>query len=102
LLSCCLWCLSGPLAIVAVVFGHLALSKAKSEPVRFGGKGMATAGLITGYLALLLVVLFTLWTRTLTPEKLNNMEFLPKEVREEIRTQSEQQKSSRGSASPIE
>jgi hypothetical protein len=98
LLGCCAWCLSGPLAIIAVVLGHVALSKAKAEPARYGGKGMAKAGLVTGYLALLFTLLFHifgLWAQTLSPEKIEKMEFLPKEMREEIRKQSEVEKTSR-------
>lgn len=99
LLGCCVWCLSGPLAIIAVVLGHVTLSKAKAEPARYGGKGMAKAGLVTGYLALLLTLLFyifSLWAQTLTPEKIEKLDFLPKEMREQIRKQSEQEKSSHG------
>lgn len=94
-LSCCLWCLSGPLAIVAVVMGHVALSKAKAEPARHGGRSMAKAGLITGYLALVLTLVVTIlsfWLQTVPPEKLEQLEFLPKEVREELQKKREQQK----------
>lgn len=95
LLSCCLWCLGGPLGIVAVVMGHLALSKAKAEPGRYGGKGMAKTGLITGYLALLLTLIVAIlgfWLRTMSPEKLEQLEFLPKEIREELQKQREVEK----------
>lgn len=94
-LSCCLWCLSGPLAIVAVVMGHVALSKAKADPARYGGKGMAKAGLIAGYLALvmtLIVTILSVWLQTVSPEKLEQMDFLPREIREEMQKQREQQK----------
>lgn len=90
ILTCCVWCLSGPLAVAAVVLGHVSLSKIRLEPGRHGGKGMAKSGLVTGYLALLLcvcVAILSLWLQTLTPEKLEQMEFLPKEVRDEIRKQ---------------
>ncbi len=94
-LTCCLWCLSGPLAIAAVVMGHIALSKAKAEPARYGGKGMAKAGLITGYLALLLTLIVTIlsfWLQTVSPEKLEQLDFLPTEIREELQKQRQQQK----------
>ncbi|MGC4016668.1 MAG: GYF domain-containing protein [Luteolibacter sp.] len=87
LLTCCLWCLSGPLAIVAVVLGHLAIGKANAEPAQFGGKGMAKAGLITGYLAILATLLFTIcsvWAQTQPPE---NLKFLPQEMRERLEEQ---------------
>jgi uncharacterized RDD family membrane protein YckC len=48
--SCLL--LLGPLAgIPAVVCGHVALSNMKANP-RLGGKGLAIAGLVTGYLGI--------------------------------------------------
>jgi hypothetical protein len=97
-LTCCMWCLSGPLAIVAVVLGHIAISKIKTEPAKFGGKGLAKTGLITGYLALLLtllVTIFSFWAQTLSPEKIEQMEFLPKEMREEMQKQREQKNPTR-------
>lgn len=97
-LTCCMWCLSGPLAIVAVVLGHIAISKIKTEPAKFGGKGLAKTGLITGYFALLLTLLVTIlsfWAKTLSPEKIEQMEFLPKEMREEMQKQREQKNPTR-------
>lgn len=38
-----------PLPIVAVIFGHLALSEIRKSGGRLTGQGMATAGLILGY-----------------------------------------------------
>jgi hypothetical protein len=43
--------------IPAVITGHIALSRAKKSPQEYGGKGMATAGLIMGYLSIALGVL---------------------------------------------
>ncbi|SRR5579875_527811 len=45
----------GPL--VAVIFGHLAMNEINNSQGRVGGKGMATAGLILGYVGLGLTVL---------------------------------------------
>jgi type IV pilus assembly protein PilA len=39
-----------PLPIVAVIFGHLALSEIRKSGGRLTGQGMATAGLILGYI----------------------------------------------------
>ncbi len=50
LIGCCMWFISLPAALAAIVTGHLANSKIKADPQRFTGKGMARAGLITGYL----------------------------------------------------
>lgn len=41
-----------PSAIVAVVMGHLSLSDIKRSAGRLGGRGMAMAGLVLGYLGL--------------------------------------------------
>lgn len=54
----CLWFFSGPLAIAAVITGHIAHSAAKRGAS--GGGGMAVAGLICGYFALALTGFFFL------------------------------------------
>jgi type II secretory pathway pseudopilin PulG len=41
-----------PAAIVAVVMGHLSLSDIRQSAGRLGGRGMAIAGLVLGYLGL--------------------------------------------------
>lgn len=56
LMAICLWPFSGPLAIAAIVFGHIARHNA-NRGVAAGG-GMALAGLICGYLALALTAFF--------------------------------------------
>jgi len=92
LVICCLWFVSGPLAIVAVVLGHVAISKAKKDPARFGGKGMARAGLITGYLGLLgsiMIFMAESKLQNLTPDEIRRMEFLPPEAREQLIQQQE-------------
>ena len=40
------------LAIVAVILGHIHLTNIKKEPEKFAGRGMAVAGLATGYVAI--------------------------------------------------
>ena len=45
-----------PLAIPAVICGHVALGRMNSQAVPTGGRGMAIAGLILGYLTILLTV----------------------------------------------
>ena len=94
LVICCLWFISGPLAIVAIALGHVAISKAKKDPARFGGKGMARAGLITGYLGLvgaIVIFLFEVWAQSLTPDKINRLEFFPPGVRQKLIEQHELQ-----------
>jgi hypothetical protein len=45
---CALACYGLP-GIAAVILGHLARGQIKREPERYGGNGIATAGLILGY-----------------------------------------------------
>ena len=42
-------------SILAVIFGHIALSQAKKDPT-LRGKGMAVAGLVLGYVGIGLLV----------------------------------------------
>jgi len=42
----------GVVSIAAVICGHLALSRIRNSPVPVAGRGMAVAGLATGYAAL--------------------------------------------------
>lgn len=44
-------------SLIAVVTGHLAIGQVRREPYRYGGKGMAIAGLILGYAAVVLAAL---------------------------------------------
>lgn len=46
----------GIFGILAVVFGHIARGQIRREPERYGGAGMALAGLIIGYAGLALTV----------------------------------------------
>ncbi len=45
-------------SIAAVICGHLAMNEIKNSQGRLGGKGFATAGLILGYIGLVLTALF--------------------------------------------
>jgi hypothetical protein len=88
-IGCCAWYLAGPLAVVAVVLGHLAISKVKANPAANGGKGMARAGLVLGYLGLIGAAIFaaiTIWMATLTPEQQEQMilKWVPEEQRQEV------------------
>ncbi len=46
------------LSILAVIFGHIALSQIKKSNGMVGGRGLAIAGLIIGYITIALVVIF--------------------------------------------
>ena len=87
-IGCCAWYLAGPLGLVAVILGHIAISKIKSNPAANGGKGMARTGLILGYVGLIASVIlagFTIWFMTLSPaEKEKLLQQLPEEQRREI------------------
>jgi Domain of unknown function (DUF4190)/GYF domain 2 len=43
--------------IPAIICGHIALSRARREPAQYGGPGMALAGLILGYVSLVMLPL---------------------------------------------
>lgn len=87
LLLCCVWIISVPLGIVAVVMGHVAASRIKAQPAQYGGAGMAKAGLITGYLAILLTIVYTVFIFVVVqnPDKWP----LPPEVKEKLQEQRE-------------
>ena len=97
LVICCFWPVAIVLAIVAIVLGHISLSKAKSDPQRFGGKGQATGGLVTGYLGLLAaigILAASMWVATLSPEELEEkvIQRLPEAQRQEFRERMERAK----------
>ena len=46
-----------PLSIPAIVFGHIALSQIKKSSGRLGGRGLAIAGLVLGYLGIAMIPL---------------------------------------------
>jgi hypothetical protein len=47
-------------SVLAVIFGHIALSQIKSSGGREGGSGMAVAGLVLGYMGLATLLLVIL------------------------------------------
>lgn len=49
-----------PLGALAVILGVMALNNEKNNPARYGGKGMAIAGIITGVIGFFLSVLIIL------------------------------------------
>lgn len=56
ILSLLLLCCYGgiPLGIVALITGYIGMNNEKSDPERYGGRGMAIAGLVTGGVGLIL------------------------------------------------
>jgi hypothetical protein len=48
-------------SILAIVFGHVALSQIKKSGGTQGGRGMAIAGLVLGYVSIGLSILFIAW-----------------------------------------
>ena len=54
IITCCVWCLSVPLAIVSIILGILQLTKGAA-------KGMAIAGIICSGVGLLLMLCFLVW-----------------------------------------
>lgn len=57
---CCLFMcyFAGICGLAAVICGHMALGRISQSPVPVGGRGMAIAGLILGYLGILISVAF--------------------------------------------
>jgi GYF domain 2/Domain of unknown function (DUF4190) len=49
-------CFVGILGIPAVICGHIAISQINNSPVPVGGRGMAIAGLILGYIGILITL----------------------------------------------
>jgi len=94
LIGCCAWPIAGPLAIVAIVLGFVALGKVKADPASFGGRGMAKAGVILGSLGLLAVAAvfaLAMWIATMTPEEMEEkiISRLPEAQRQEFRERME-------------
>lgn len=94
LIVCCFWPLSMPLALVAIILGHVAISQIKADPSRFGGRGKAGAGLVTGYLGLIAAVIgfsFGLMVAS-DPDRMFDMfeRLVPEENRPEFRRQLEE------------
>ncbi len=97
LIGCCIWYLALPMALVAVVLGHIASGKATKEPQRYTGKGMARAGLVTGYLGLffsLLFAVFSLQFVGLSEQEAQEkvIRWFPEDVQKQMREQLEQKR----------
>lgn len=54
-------CLGPLLGIPAIIMGFMQLSRIKSDPAGYGGKGLAIGGMVAGGLNLLLVILYILF-----------------------------------------
>ncbi len=61
-------CLGPVLGIPAVICGHIALSKIKSSNGKFSGSGMATTGLVIGYISIVLTVIWILFSLIAIPK----------------------------------
>lgn len=53
------WCMFGLPCIAAVILGHVALAETRND--RKSGRGMAVAGLVLGYVALLPALILCVW-----------------------------------------
>ena len=47
-----------PFSVVAVIFGHIALSEIRKSPGRLKGRGLAITGIVFGYVGVLFIVAF--------------------------------------------
>lgn len=56
------WCCSSGIlfSLVALITGFMALSKLKKDPQRYGGRGMAIGGIVTGIIYFAVIALFIL------------------------------------------
>jgi len=61
-------------SIIAIICGHKALSKIKKQPDVYGGKKNAIAGLVLGYIGLILAMVLGIM-RGLVKVKLNELGF---------------------------
>lgn len=100
LIGCCMWFISLPAALAAIVTGHLANSKIKADPQRFTGKGMARTGLITGYLgAICSIIAAFFWFefKGLSEEQAQEkvIQWFPEAQQQEMREQLQKQNESR-------
>jgi len=55
-------------AITAIVLGAIALNRTKKEPMIYGGKGMAIAGITTSVVSLLLIAVFGILAAIVAPK----------------------------------
>lgn len=103
LVICCFWPVAGPLALVAIILGHITMSKIRANPAATGGKGMARVGLVTGYLAIVAVIAFlavVMWVATLTPEKIDSYDWMPPETKQQLKDQIRQAQEAQEQAQP--
>ncbi len=49
-----------PLGIIALITGYIGLNNEKNDPTRYGGRGLAIGGMVTGGLVLVLSILLIL------------------------------------------
>ncbi|WP_367873790.1 GYF domain-containing protein [Luteolibacter sp. Populi] len=104
LIGCCAWFIMIPVGLIAIVLGFIALAKAK-DPARFGGKGMARTGIITGFLGLILSGIFAYFAvqlQGLPPEEVQEkiINWFPAEMREEMRREMEKNQAPKPPVAP--
>lgn len=100
LIFCCAWVIAAPLALVAIVLGHIAVSKASANPQQYTGKGLARTGLVTGYLGLIgaivvgvLAMQFRGLSEAEAQEKMIN--WFPESMRQQMREQIQKEQQNR-------
>lgn len=49
------------LGIPAVIIGFIGMNNAKNNPEKYGGKGLAIGGLVTGTVSLIMIILFIIF-----------------------------------------
>ena len=110
LIVCCAYSPANiPFVLAAIVTGHMALSRIKADPARYTGRGMATAGLVTGYIAFvgfLIGVALVIITGTMNPIEIQKrlihkmedfaIEHSAPEEQEKVRKKVEENRKARG------
>ena len=61
ILGCITCYIGGFFGLPAVICGHMSLKKIKNSPTPIGGKGMAIAGLICGYIGIAMTLFFLIF-----------------------------------------
>jgi len=95
----CLWFISAPVGIVAVVLGLIA--KGKADRGEAGGKGMAKTGMILGIIGIVLSILITVGAYMGLRAAGTKAQELQQKAQQEIeRIEREQQQRDDGTATP--
>lgn len=95
---CCLWFLSVPMAIIAIVLGVIARGKAARGEA--GGGGMATTGIVFGVIGLLIWVLFFMLGHFGGPAAQRWLDKIKMQTQQKIEEEQRKQQERQGTTQP--